>query len=433
VKFRLNTISAFQIYQLIRYTTLILIGIVFAKSLLTQQAIGEYETFVFLAGAVSFFWLNGLLKALLPLSAEAKQSRAAFFSSFVIISLFSLITGILLSLAHPFFSEYLLNGKEIPQIGLLVIYLIFGVPANMAEYFYLIRQRNKALVIFAVVSFLIQFLLVTTPVIAGYGIEWALRALVLSSLLRYVWLWGLLVFNSELIFSFSFVKTHLKLGGPLVAATFLSGSAHFVDGFIVTSRFDESAFAIFRYGARELPLATLLANALSSAMLPVFAVKEKLKENLMQLKGSVRRLMYFLFPLTAVLLLVSHPVFPVIFNPSFKESATIFNIYLLLIISRLLMPQTILNGLKHTRPIMMASLFELLLNVSLSLLFVQFWGIAGIAFATFVAYLFEKLYLVVVVQRRLNIRLADYHPVKYYVIYSLSVIAFFIFAEIVFN
>jgi O-antigen/teichoic acid export membrane protein len=433
VKFRLNTISAFQIYQLVRYATLVLTGIVFAKTTLSQQAIGEYETFVFLAGAVTFFWLNGLMKALLPLSAEGEQSRAALFSSFVLISLFSFFTGILLYLAKPFFSEYLLNGKEVPEIGLLVIYLIFGVPANMAEYYYLIRQRNKALVIFAGVSFFIQFWLVATPVIAGYGIEWALRGLVLSALLRYGWLWGLLVFNSEIRFSFRFVEAHLKLGGPLVAATFLSGSAHFVDGFIVTSRFDESTFAVFRYGARELPLATLMANALSSAMLPVFAVKEKLNENLKQLKGSVRRLMHFLFPLTAVLLLVSHPIFPVVFNPAFKESATIFNIYLLLIISRLLMPQTILNGLRHTRPIMMASLLELLLNVSLSLLFVRFWGIAGIAFATFIAYLFEKLYLVVVVQRKLSIRLADYHPVKYYVIYSLSVIAFFIFAEIVFN
>jgi hypothetical protein len=47
-----------------------------ARSALSQKAIGEYETFVFLAGAVSYFWLNGLLKALLPLSAEQGKSRS---------------------------------------------------------------------------------------------------------------------------------------------------------------------------------------------------------------------------------------------------------------------------------------------------------------------------------------------------------------------
>ena len=97
----LNTVSAFQFYQLVRYSTLILIGVVFTKTALTQSAIGEYETFVFLAGAVSFFWLNGLLKALLPLSAENTRSKSNIFSAFVLIQIFSLFTAILLLLLLP--------------------------------------------------------------------------------------------------------------------------------------------------------------------------------------------------------------------------------------------------------------------------------------------------------------------------------------------
>ncbi len=432
MRYRLNTVSAFQFYQLVRYTILVLAGIVLAKSNLSQQAIGEYETFLFLAGALSFFWLNGLLKAMLPLSAEKQQGGSILFSSFVLISIFGVMTGMLLYLVHPFFSAFLLNGRETPELGLLIIYLIFGVPANMVEYVYLIHKKNRTLVIYAVLSFLVQFLLVVAPVLAGFTVEWALRGLVLSGLLRYIWLWGLLIHYGETGFSRSFFKAHIRLGTPLMTAAFLSGSAQFVDGFIVTSRYDESTFAVFRYGARELPLAILLANALNSALLPAFAVKEELAANLIRLKQSVSRLMHFLFPLTAVLLVLSHPVFPVIFNPEFKESATIFNIYLLLVISRLVMPQTILNGLKHTRAILKASVLELLLNVLLSLLFVKVWGIAGVAFATFVAYIFEKAYLVFEVKRKLNIRLSQYHPVMNYIWYSLGVIAFFIFAETIF-
>lgn len=431
MKNHLNTVSAFQFYQLVRYSTLVITGIVFAKSTLTQQAIGEYETFVFLAGAVSFFWLNGMLKALLPLSSGQKESQSALFSSFVVISFFSLLVGFILYLANPFFSGFLLNGKAVPEPGLLVVYLVFGVPASMVEYFYLIRKQNRMLVAFALVSFSVQFLLVVLPVVFGYPVQWAMRGLIVSALLRYFWLWGVFIFYSEIRFSFSFVKAHLKLGMPLVAAALLSGSAQFVDGFIVTSRFDESTFAVFRYGARELPLATLMANALSSAMLPGFGIREKLQENLRMLKRGVSRLMHFLFPLTALLLLVSKPLFPVVFNSAFSESATVFNIYLLLVISRLLMPQTILNGLKLTRQIMVAAFFELVLNVALSLFLVRVWGIAGIAFATFVAYLFEKIYLVLMVKKKLNIRLTDYHPLKYYLFYSLGIIAIFIFAEIV--
>jgi len=431
VKKYLNTVSAFQFYQLVRYATLILIGVVFTKTALTQSSIGEYETFVFLAGSVSFFWLNGLLKALLPLSAQKEKSN--IFSAFVVIQTLSLLAALLLFLLQPMFSQFLLNGKEIPEISLLILFLVFGVPANLVEYYYLIKKWNRAIIVYASISFLVQFVLVVLPVVLGYGITLALKGLVVASVLRYIWLWIVLILNAELQLSFTFVKEHLQLGGPLVVATFLSGSAQFVDGFIVTSKFSEETFAVFRYGARELPLAMLLANALSSAMLPDFALKENLKLNLAKLKKSVSKLMHFLFPVTAVLLLISHSIFPIIFNAQFEKSATIFNIYLLLVISRLLMPQTILNGMKITKPIMKASLFELILNVAFSLILVEYFGIAGIAYATFIAYFFEKIYLAIVVRNRLKIIVTEYIPLRIYTLYSVGIVFIFIFAEIIFK
>ena len=429
MKKHINSISAFQFNQLARYTTLILIGVVFTKTALTQSEIGEYETFVFIAGAVSFFWLNGLQKALLPLSAGNPESKSHIFSSFVILQVLSIVAALFLFFMQPVFSKLLLNGKNVPEIWLLSAFIIFGVPANLIEYFYLIKKQNTAILIYSIVSYSVQLILVAIPAVLGFGVTSVLKGLLLSSVLRYFWLLIILISNKEIKYSHSFVKEHLTLGGPLILATLLSGSAQFVDGFIVTSYFDEETFAVFRYGARELPLALLLANALSNAMLPDFANKNMLNENLLKLKANATQLVHILFPLTAVLLIITHPVFPVIFNPKFAESATIFNIYLLIIISRLLLPQTILNGLKISKPIMTAALLELILNVSLSLVFVRFFGIAGIAFATFIAYLFEKIYLSVVVYKQLNIPVSAYIPVKVYSIYSVSILVIFIFTE----
>ena len=96
-----------------------------------------------------------------------------------------------------------------------------------------------------------------------------------------------------------------------------------------------------------------------------------------------------------------------------------------------MLPQTILNGLKITKPIMYAAFFELVVNVALSLILVQFFGIAGIAIATFIAYLFEKIYLAIIVKTKLNIAVSDYIPVNIYAFYSAGVIVIFIFAEII--
>jgi len=432
VKKFINTVSAFQFYQLLRYTTLLMIGIVFTKTSLTQSAIGEYETFVFVAGAISFFWLNGMLKAFLPLTGKQHDAKTNIFSAYIVFQVYSLLAAVFLFALQGPFSNLLLNGNKIPAISLLLLYIFLIGPANLVEYYYLARKKNTAIVVYGIVSFLLQFTLVVLPVLLGFDIYTAMKGLVLSSIARFAWLWILMIVNSEIHFSRSFVGEHLKLGGPLVLATLLSGSAQFVDGFIVTSQFDEKAFAIFRYGARELPLAVLLANALSNAMLPVFSNEDRITENLEDLRNNVKKLMHFLFPITAVLLLVSKPLFPILFNPDFASSATIFNIYLLLVISRLMMPQTILNGLKISTPLMGAAFFELLINVALSLVFVQFWGLPGIAFATFIAYLFEKLLLSVVVKQRLGISLSDYLPTVLFYLYSAGILVIFIFAEIIF-
>ena len=118
-----------------------------------------------------------------------------------------------------------------------------------------------------------------------------------------------------------------------------------------------------------------------------------------------------------------------VFNSEFEQSATIFNIYLLLIISRLLLPQTILNGLKITNPILHASFFELILNVTLSLFLVNYLGIEGIAYATVIAYLFEKIFLTLIVKKRLKIPVSGYIHINIYSLYSLGIIVIFIFAE----
>jgi len=385
-----------------------------------------------MAGALSFFWVNGTIKAFLPLSAESGMGQTRIFSTFVLLQGFSILAAAFLFAFRPHISAWLLNGNEIPETTLLLIFILISGPASLVEYYYLAKKQNKAIVAYGLVSFAVQFTLVVLPIVLGYAIKAALSGLVITSALRYTWLCIVMISKGECSLSLPFIRDNLKHGSPLMAAALLSGSAQFVDGFIVTSRYDEATFAIFRYGARELPLALLLANALSNAMLPAFAHKNELAQNLAHLKTNVRKLMHLLFPLSIAILLVSKPLFPIVFRPEFAESATIFNIYLLLVISRLIMPQTILNGMKITVPIMRAALIELIANVVLSFVFVQFWGIAGVAFATVFAYLLEKIVLAIVVKKQLHIKLSAYLPLRNYLIYSFCTVVIFIFVEIIF-
>lgn len=427
-----NPVAALQCFQLLRFSTLLLISIAFAKLNLSATKIGEYETFIFLASAVSFFWLNGIIKSLLSLYKNNKtfpkdtsqKKSAEFFNVFVLLLAFSSLTAVIIFSAGNLFAAT----QKIPDVNLFLIFIILGAPTNLIEYIYLLVKKSSSIITYGIISFILHFALVVSPLILGYPMLYAIWGLIAVTLLRFVWLSVLLVKYSEMSISIPYVKEHIQVGAPLVVSVLLSGAAQYIDGLIISSKYDASTFAVFRYGARELPFAVLLANAFSNAMIPEFS-SNRFRATLSKVKNNSRKLMHFLFPITIVLLISANYLYPLVFNKDFIESASIFNIYLLLIVSRLMFPQTILIGLKKTKIIMIASLLEVILNVTLSLIWVNYYGIIGVAFATVVANIFEKLFLLIYNLKTLKIHPKHYIPYKLLLLYSVVTVAIYLLTK----
>jgi O-antigen/teichoic acid export membrane protein len=189
-------------------------------------------------------------------------------------------------------------------------------------------------------------------------------------------------------------------------------------------------FAIFRYGARELPLVALLAHALSNAIVPAI-IRDGPAAGLKKLRERSSRMASWMFPLTIGLVLVAYILFPAVYGKNFLESAGVFNLFLLLITSRLLFPQTVLIALKKTRILMIASLLELILNIGLSLMLVQIWGIRGVALATVIAYYFERALLMTYTRVVMGIRAGQYMDIRKHFSWSAILLAAYLIAELV--
>jgi O-antigen/teichoic acid export membrane protein len=214
-----------------------------------------------------------------------------------------------------------------------------------------------------------------------------------------------------------------KLSAPIFLSLLVSGSAEYTDGMIIKAKFDNWAFAIYRYGARELPVLYIVANTLSSAMIPSIAAN--LEEGLHELKQRSARLMHIFFPLTIVLMLSSYFIYKYVFSESFIYSAVIFNVYLLLIIPRVLFPQTILTGLHQTSFLLLSAIIEIILNISCSIYLAGKMGLPGVAFGTFIAYSFDKIFLMSVNYFFYNIRPSKYvNLIPYFVYVILTLVSF---------
>jgi O-antigen/teichoic acid export membrane protein len=131
-----------------------------------------------------------------------------------------------------------------------------------------------------------------------------------------------------------------------------------------------------------------------------------------------------------LMMLIARWLYPLMFRQEFEKSSGIFLVYSLLIIPRLVFPQTIIIGRKKTHITLIAAIIEIVVNISLSLLMLK-WGykLVGVAVSTFIAYMVSNLFLVGYVWFKMKIRPAEYIPLKIFAIYSFLIGILFILID----
>jgi len=352
------------------------------------------------------------------------------FNAFILLCLFSLLFFATGHIIKYNFSVFKYTGN-VPYLNLLLLYILLSSPVCLIEYIYLLNNRSYKIFQYGVYTFSLQLVLVILPVILGKGIIWSIYGLLAVTGIRWIWLIILLVRYTEMKISPEFIKEHLYLGAPLILTTLISGSAQYTDGIIVSAVYrDPAMFAWFRYGAKEFPLVLMLASGLNAAMLPEFSTRDRMKESLARIRAKSKGLMHICFPATMFIMLFARWLYPRMFTPEFQKSADIFLIYSLLIIPRLVFPQTIIVGRKKTRITLVASLLELGLNIPLSLWMIKMgYNIVGVALATFIVYLAGKIFLVAYLWIKMKIRPDEYIPVRIYLLYSSLLALLFVLID----
>lgn len=420
----LTPVRALQFFQVLRFGAFFLTGILFAKLGLSTYDIGIYEALLFLGSVLSFFWLSGLTQSLLA-NYQPKEKSKEFFNAFLVLSGISVVVFIAFRLLVTPYSLMANNPEMLAHYAMFSFYVLLIGPSYLVEYMLLLKEKAKGLALYGMVAFGIQLIAVAAPIALGYGLQEAIYGLMLSAVVRFLILLGLLFRYAEFKFDGVYIAQFLTTAGPLIAATLLSGSAEYLDGFIVSKYFDEGTFAIYRYGAKEFPLVLLLANAFSNGMVPKVA-QRGVQDVAATIKAESLKLMHVFFPVSIGFMLVSEWLYPRLFNPDFIESAAVFNVYLLLVVSRLVFPQTLLIGLKRTKTIMWVAGLEIVVNFSLSVLLVQHFGLVGIAFATVIASILDKLVLMVLLRGSERISPSTYWPWKWHLGYSIIIVSIYL-------
>lgn len=428
----MTDVRALQMANGIRFGTGLATGIILARSGLALEMIALYEMLFFLGNLFSFLWINGGKNALLSAWPDYQSygEKTVFRHLILLFGGAGLLAGGLLLLSKPIILHYTAF-TEMPYLSLMALWVLFSIPASLTDYYFLLTRRFKAILGYSLFTNLGTLACVGIPLLVKPDLEAVFIGLTVLALAQFVFLlavtgWrpGALNLDRPLIRRFALLSL------PFVGHAALGGLANYIDGFIVLHHFTaEEIFAIYRYGAREIPFSTILVGGVVTAIVPL--LRKDIPGQLDRLKAQQIKLYYWIYPIAGVLMLASPWLFATVYGPVFRESATIFNVYLLVLSSRIILPQTILYGYQKGSVLMMITGLELILNVVLSLILVEYWGLTGIAWATVVAFLFGKGLMVLYNWKRLTLSPLKYLPMRHFFLFNIGLaLAYFISTKI---
>lgn len=183
----------------------------------------------------------------------------------------------------------------------------------------------------------------------------------------------------------SSMSSMLKYSIPLGMATMMGTLMLQLDKIIVAWMCTTEEFANYVNGAIEIPLIGVITGSISTVLLSdmsTMCFQNRKNEAIELFRKASQYSASILFPVMAFLALTAKPFIVTLYSEKYLESIIPFLIFLLIIPIRTVMYGSALMALGKSKIILYRSIFDLLINLVLSIVLIYFIGYLGAAIAT---------------------------------------------------
>jgi putative peptidoglycan lipid II flippase len=355
---------------------------------------------------------------------EGKQSAQKLFSGATVwsIGLLGIVT-VLLLVASPLYLPLITRGftsKKLeltydllwtisPMILLTGIGVVWGAVLNAGERFALVALAP-------ILTPAVTILLLVT--VQSWGVFNLAVGMIVGQLLEMVIIGGALRRQGmSLLPKWHGFNTNLKevasQYAPMIAGSFLMCSTDLVDQ-SMAAMLPTGSVSALSYGNRMILLPiTIATTALSTAVIPYFS-KMVARDDWRAVRQAMKHYMGLIFivtiPITGLIMLFSEPIVQLLLQRgSFTAKSTqivaqiqaCFALQIPFYIGSMLLVR-LTSAMRNNKILMWGSAGNLIVNISLNYLFMQWLGVAGIALSTSCVYLFSFLFLLFFAIRNLK-------------------------------
>ena len=422
---QISPVYYLALFHFIRFLCIYLTAAALSKFLPTN-ILYLYEQLNLYAGTFTFALWTGIVQYYLANepSCDEREKKVLLGQCLIVLWAGSLLAGIGILLL----GLWRLENEWNEAISWFAISTILTSSGTLLEYYFFVKKEVKKMLLLGAIYYIIMGILTVYCLYVEGSIIRTFQYVGIVSLIKLII--SIFIYKNETEWTFE-VKLNKKIGigiGLLIGVSLVGGLADYLDGFIVGNYVNEKEFILYRYGARELPFSLILANAFAVGFSNKIAEGNalgKLKEVLSELRKESWILFPILFIPTILLMVFSKEFFAFMNREEFASASTIFNIYLLLIMSRLLFPQAVILGLGKNNILFKVSIIEFAVHFILSIILVQHFGTVGVAWATVIAYMVDKILLIGYCWR-LGVGLDEVVPLRFWVIWTAILIGFYL-------
>jgi O-antigen/teichoic acid export membrane protein len=389
--------------------------------LLTQEKVGIYrQVFQIIANAATVLPLGISMSAYYFLARETGARRSAAVLNILI---FNFVVGGIACLTLYFYPQLagnIFQSEEItrlsPKIGVVIWLWIISTfletvavanqEARMATAFIILAQFSKTvLMVGAVVFFTSVEAFVFAAIVQG----------VLQTVVLFIYL------NSRfprLWFSFNptFFREQLFYALPFGLAGLLWVLQTDIHNYFVGYRFTDAEYAIYTSGCFELPLIAMLADSVSSVLIPRMSelqAKDEKREMIRVLTRTMQKLAFFYFPIYVFLLITAHVFITMLFTRDYEASVPIFLINITLLPFLIWTTDPVVRAYKELgRMQLILRIFTLIALVSALYYGVQSFDLRGMIAIVVVTSLLDRLIATVLVLKKLEVEKRDIYLLK---------------------
>ncbi|MCC6724784.1 MAG: oligosaccharide flippase family protein [Saprospiraceae bacterium] len=306
-------------------------------------------------------------------------------------------------------------------IWAMMAMLLLELPTTPMPNVLIALDRAKTAAWFNVFTGLAQFMAMTIPLLLPDPVTAIPIGLLLYSTLRFaisaIIFQKLFKTEPRLTLPKGTIREVLRYSIPLSLAQIFWMLNKQLDKQVVQWLLPNTVFAVYQYGAMELPIIPTIAYTVSAVMMTQL-VGHHLRGEREALLGlwykSVQKVSVIVLPLVMIFLVAAEEFIALLLPESYADAVIPFRIYTLILLQRVASYSNMQKALGSTAPITHSAILLFVINAALSVPLALWLGMAGPPLAALFANIFSLWYALRNIQQLLKISFKEVFPFRFY-------------------